>query len=147
MTVGWSLRPATEADRDFLFDLHRAAMREYVAAEWGWDDDVQREFFDRRWNREAIQVLVVGEERIGTMTVVDGPEELVLSNVEIAPGWQGRGIGTDLLHRLCRRAASEGRSLALQVLKTNPRARELYERQGLTVEGETDTHYRMRWSG
>ena len=37
----WTLRPASAHDRDFLFDLHRATMKEYVDATWGWNDDEQ----------------------------------------------------------------------------------------------------------
>ncbi|MGI5160169.1 hypothetical protein [Microbispora sp. CA-102843] len=36
------LRPATPADSEFCFRLHKAALGEYVAAIWGWDERDQR---------------------------------------------------------------------------------------------------------
>jgi hypothetical protein len=39
-----ALRPAVPADLDFCFGLHRAGMGDYIAAIWGWDEQVQRGF-------------------------------------------------------------------------------------------------------
>jgi RimJ/RimL family protein N-acetyltransferase len=36
-----TLRQATRQDRDFLYDLLKATMREYVAQIWGWDEGRQ----------------------------------------------------------------------------------------------------------
>ena len=33
-----ALRPATPADSEFCFQLHKAAMGDYVTAIWGWDE-------------------------------------------------------------------------------------------------------------
>ena len=33
-----ALRPATSADSEFCFQLHKAAMGEYITAIWGWDE-------------------------------------------------------------------------------------------------------------
>jgi len=49
---------------------------------------------------------------------------------------QGRGIGRQMLQQQCALAAERGcRLLALDVSVHNPRARALYERCGLTVQG------------
>ena len=37
--MDFELRPATESDRDWLFALHQATMRESIAAIWGWDEE------------------------------------------------------------------------------------------------------------
>lgn len=42
-----ALRPATPADGKSCFRLHRAAMREYVDAVRGWDDEEQRAYSER----------------------------------------------------------------------------------------------------
>ncbi len=33
-----ALRPATPADSECCFQLHKAAMGDYVTAIWGWDE-------------------------------------------------------------------------------------------------------------
>jgi hypothetical protein len=45
-----ALRPATPADTEFCYRLHKAAMGEYITAIWGWDEQVQRAFHDRAFN-------------------------------------------------------------------------------------------------
>ncbi|GLX11294.1 hypothetical protein Misp03_82200 [Microbispora sp. NBRC 16548] len=41
------LRPATAADNEFCFRLHKAAMGDIVAAIWGWDEQDQRDHHTR----------------------------------------------------------------------------------------------------
>ena len=42
----YHLRPATEEDSEFLCELKRATLRDYVALTWGrWDEAEQRERF------------------------------------------------------------------------------------------------------
>jgi hypothetical protein len=35
------------ADSEFCFELHKAAMGDYITAIWGWDEQVQREYHTR----------------------------------------------------------------------------------------------------
>ena len=44
----YTLRPATAEDYAFLYDLHVATMKEYVAQTWGWDDAVQQRDVPRK---------------------------------------------------------------------------------------------------
>ena len=40
----WQLRPISAADFEWAFELHKAALGEYVEQTWGWDEaDQQRE--------------------------------------------------------------------------------------------------------
>ena len=59
-------------------------MLEWVSTStrWGWDDDEQREFFDRRSHVDASHVLAVGDERIGAVSIEERPDELILGNVK-----------------------------------------------------------------
>jgi hypothetical protein len=38
-----TLRPATPADSEFCFQLHKAAMGEYITTIWGWNEQRQRD--------------------------------------------------------------------------------------------------------
>ncbi len=40
-----SLQPATADDETYLYNLHRATMRDLVEQVWGWDEPMQQEFF------------------------------------------------------------------------------------------------------
>ncbi len=59
--------------------------------------------------------------------------------IVIAPAFQNRGIGTQLMHDVIAR----GKPVQLGVLFENHRARALYERLGFLEIGRTDTHYQM----
>ena len=129
---GITLRPATPADTEFCYQLHKAAMGEYITAIWGWDEQVQRAFHDRAFNPRRWQVITAGQADIGMLDVEYRPGEIYLSRIEIDPGHQGRGIGSLIVNALTEEAARKGQDLVLEVLAVNHRARALYERLGLT---------------
>ena len=129
---GISLRPATPADAEFCYQLHKAAMGEYITAIWGWDEQVQRAFHDRAFNPHRWQVITAGQADVGMLDVDYRPGEIFLSRIEIDPGHQGRGFGSLIVSALAEQAARTGQDLVLEVLAVNRRARALYERLGLT---------------
>jgi ribosomal protein S18 acetylase RimI-like enzyme len=143
-TPAWRLRPTTEDDRGFLFALHRETLREYVDAVWGWDEDDQRRRFDEGFDPGQMQIIVEDAADIGYVRVLHRPDELFLAAIELAPTWQNRGIGSAIVRSLLDDARCEGKPLGLGVLRSNPRALRLYERLGLVVVEEADTHFRMR---
>jgi GNAT superfamily N-acetyltransferase len=141
---GWSLRRASQADLDWAFELHRQTLGEYVEQTWGWEEDVQRRIFADRFGQQTRQVILIGEQDVGVLLVDERPAELYLGLIELLPAWQGRGLGTDIVRWLLRRARETQRPLALHVLKANRRAAALYEREGLRVVGAEPVRLLMR---
>jgi GNAT superfamily N-acetyltransferase len=139
----WRLRSISEADFEWAFDLHRDALGEYVNETWGWEDGLQRRMFSERFNRQR-QVIEVDGERVGVLEVEDRPDELYLALLELSPSWQGKGLGTDILHWLMARAKQSNKPLALHVLRTNPRARSFYEREGMRVVDAEPVKFLLR---
>lgn len=140
MAAEWRLRPATDADKEFLFDLHRQAMRDCVERLWGWDDIVQRRLFDERFASRPFQVIQANGEDIGVLQLQDRPEEVVLDLIELLPAWQGKGVGTAVIRSLF----AQGKAVSLRVLTSNPRAAALYERLGFRVVQRTPERLFMR---
>jgi ribosomal protein S18 acetylase RimI-like enzyme len=128
------LRPATPADSEFCYQLHKAAMSGYVSAIWGWDDQVQRGFHDRAFNPERWQIITADRADIGMLDVEYRPAEIYLARIEVHPSYQGHGIGTSLISALIDEAAQKGQDLVLEVLNINHRAQALYQRLGMTEE-------------
>jgi ribosomal protein S18 acetylase RimI-like enzyme len=129
--TGIALRPATPDDNEFCFQLHKAAMGEYVTAAWGWDDRVQRGFHARGFEPARWRIITAGGADIGMISVEHRPAEIYLARIEILPEHQGHGIGASLISALIDKAARRGQDLVLDVLAVNPRARALYQRLGL----------------
>jgi ribosomal protein S18 acetylase RimI-like enzyme len=138
-----SLRPADEQDLDFLWWLHRATLRDYVEQTWSWEDASQEERFRLKFEPEGVQIVLHRGTLIGCLSVAVERARLFLRLIEIAPEYQRRGIGAHLIRQLCDQADAANLPLELHVLKVNP-AKRLYERLGLAIIGETDTHYLMR---
>jgi ribosomal protein S18 acetylase RimI-like enzyme len=144
--VRWELRPVTDDDREFLFDLMKASYFDHVVATWGaWDEEDQRKRFEDRFGASGNErIILVDRERVGVLTVEELPTEMFLVNIEILPSWRGRGLGTALLRWVIASAGAKGLPVTLQSLKVNLRATSLYEREGFEFVGETETHWVMR---
>jgi ribosomal protein S18 acetylase RimI-like enzyme len=127
-----ALRPATPADSEFCFQLHKAAMGEYVTAIWGWDEQVQRDFHARAFNPGRWQIITAGGADIGMLDVEYRAGEIYLARIEIHPDHQGGGIGARLISALIDEAGKKGQDLVLDVLTVNHRAQALYQRLGMT---------------
>ncbi|MFF4396238.1 GNAT family N-acetyltransferase [Streptomyces sp. NPDC001480] len=140
------LRPATSADGEYCFQLHKAAMGCYVAAVWGWDDQEQRGFHARAFAPGSWQIVTADGTDAGMLHVEHRPTEIYLARIELHPDHQGRGIGSELVRGLLDQAQRQGRDLTLDVLAVNRRAQALYRRLGLhevTRHGERDIKIRM----
>jgi GNAT superfamily N-acetyltransferase len=140
-----ALRPATPADSEFCFQLHKAAMGDYITAIWGWDEQRQRDYQARSFNPGRWQIITAGGTDIGMIDVEYRPAEIYLSRIEVHPSYQGHGIGTRLISALIDEARDKGQDLVLDVLTVNHRAQALYRRLGMTeVARPSDVKITMR---
>lgn len=140
------LRPATSADSEYCFHLHKAAMGGYVTAIWGWDEQTQRAFHARAFSPGQWQIITADGADAGMLHVEHRPTEIYLARIELHPDHQGGGIGSRLIRSLLHQARRQDRDLTLDVLAVNKRAQVLYERLGLrevTRHGENDIKIRM----
>lgn len=145
--AAYTIRKAADKDRDFLYSLHRVTMKPYVDLLWGWDEDWQEQYFTQHFDPQTLQIIQVKDRDIGVISVEYGDQEIFLRIIEILPSFQNRGIGTSIIKNIMKEALSTHKSIILQVLKKNPRARTLYERLEFSIYEETETHYKMRYLG
>ena len=141
----FTLRQATDEDYEFLYKLHEAAMREYIAATWEWQDSWQREYFQRNWDPSARRIIQISEVDAGVVVVDWQPDACYIGLIELLPAYQRQGIGTAVLCDICRQARERQLSVSLHVLKTNQPARDLYERLGFQVVAEEEVRYKLTW--
>ncbi len=142
-----ALRQATPADSEFCYQLHKAAMKDYVTAIWGWDEQVQRDFHDRAFSPHHWQIISAGGADIGMINVEYRSGEIYLARIEIWPGHQGHGIGSRIISALIDEAAQKGQDMVLDVLTVNHRAQALYQRLGMKEvarHGDGNTKITMR---
>lgn len=139
----YHLRQATEADYDFLYRLHTATLKEYVAALWGWDEAAQQRMFRERFEPAARQIVVVDGQDAGDLQVEWREDAAFVARIALAPEFQRRGLGTAILKDILAEAKSRGLPVTLHVLRPNP-ARNLYARLGFVVTEETPERIFMR---
>ena len=142
----FDLRPASEEDRKLLWLIQTESMRPSVEATWGWDEALQRAYFESHYNEGSRQIIRVDGAEAGVLSFEIRADHVFLRNVALLPQFQGRGIGTSVIRGVLDQAAQLGLPLRLQVLKAN-RARRLYERLGFRVCAETTTHFQMELGG
>jgi len=142
----YALRPATAADYDFLYTLHRAVIREYVEPIWGWHEAWQAEYFRRKFDTQGRWIIVVDDQDGGVLIVEETDAEIFLALIELLPRFQGLGLGTTIISDLMEKARARHVPLTLDVLRTNKPARRLYERLGFRVARESEYRYHMVWA-
>lgn len=144
MSPHYALRPANAADFDFLFALHAATIRPAVEATWGWDEAFQANHFREHFVAEENQVIVVDGQDVGVLKLEERDGDLFIGLIEIAPAFQGAGLGSQIIRDVVASAFAREQAVALHVLKANPGARRLYERLGFQVVETRDVRYVMR---
>ena len=144
--MDYALRPATNADYDFLYRLNKTTMRPVVEKTWGWDEAYQQTHFKQYFTLIDTFVITVAEADIGKLQVEKNRDTIFLTSIQILPEYQRNGIGTAIIQTLMDAAKTYRLEITLQVLKANSAARRLYEKLGFITYGETVMHYLMRFS-
>jgi ribosomal protein S18 acetylase RimI-like enzyme len=150
-----SLRRAEAADARFLEAVYADSRRDELGL-FGWTREQEDAFFKMQFDMQtrayrmqfpdaAQNIICLGEKPVGRLIVKRGEREIRLIDISILAEFRGRGIGNFLIEKLKTEAVS-GKVLVLQVLKTNEQAKRFYARLGLTVAGESDLYYVMKWS-
>jgi GNAT superfamily N-acetyltransferase len=143
------LRRARPADAAAIAELHLAARR----AAMPWLPDLHSDAEVGIWIRDRllaeaeVWVALAGAALVGYMALVGG----MLDHLYIAPGHQGRGIGSLLLDQA---KALRPAGLRLYAFQRNVRARAFYEARGFAAvafshgadneENEPDVLYQWR---
>jgi len=65
-----------EADFEWAFELHKAAMGDYVERTWGWDEGFQRPRFADAFHRHPRQVIQVAGQDVGVVVIEERSDEL-----------------------------------------------------------------------
>ena len=135
-------RNATDADFDFLFELHRQTIGPYVEQTWGWDEVWQRNYFKQHFMSRSCEVIELQDIQIGCIRIEDREEFVLLDYIAIMPEHQRVGLGTRLVRTVLKRAAHRGVPVRLNVLRVNP-AKALYERLGFeTIDADDYRFYK-----
>ncbi|MGW0969561.1 N-acetyltransferase family protein [Streptomyces sp. NPDC002516] len=131
----WELRPASFRDLDAVAELRAVVMRPDLERLGRYDPRRVRRRLRDAFEPEHTWVIEVGGAFAGSVALRPARDGLLLEHFYLAPGLQGRGIGSDVLGHLLERCDRDGARVRLNVLQGSP-ARRLYERYGFGVESQ-----------
>ena len=150
-----ALRPATDADRDFLVGVY-GSTRDAELSQVPWAEG-QREAFVRmqfdaqdaeyhaRNPHGTFDVIEVGGRPAGRLYVDRRPGDIRIVDIALLPEFQGQGVGAHLIGRLMQEASASGCKLSIHV-EIHNRAVALYDRLGFAAVAEQGIYRRMEWT-
>lgn len=143
-TKRYRLVPAGPEDEAWLERLRRAVYRDLFEATWGaWDEDRHQRQFAACQERGAISIIELDGTRVGMVQLFEHVDAIEVGEIQIAPEYQSRGIGTRVLRDTIARAHARRKKVTLRTGLKNYRALELYRRLGFEEVVQTVTHVQM----
>ena len=150
---GISLRPYRAEDQELLFAVYAGTRQAEVSA-FGWNAAQQEAFLRMQFNAQQRgyeaaypqadhQIVCLDGRPIGRIMVQRASDHMHLVDIALLSDYQGRGIGSGLLGDLAAQSDHTHVPVRLQVHKTNPGARRLYERIGFIQTGENEIYFQM----
>lgn len=139
----YTLHPADETDKEQIRHLSDRCYRDVVERQFGaWDVEAQRPFFEKKWASLKYQKVMIEGRFGGALAIVRDADQITVSEILVAPEFQGQRIGTKILLDVLKSAADGQLPVKLQVLHQN-RAMTLYKRLGFVETGKNETHVMM----
>jgi ribosomal protein S18 acetylase RimI-like enzyme len=136
------LRPAAQTDLPFLDNLRHTVLYSVVTNHHEWDD--AKQMARVRAHFDSAQIIMIDDNPIGLWKTYRDDDHLHLSQIQILPEYQGRGIGTQLISGLQEDSKRIGLPITLHVYRSNPAVR-LYLRRGFHISTENREMLTMIW--
>ena len=150
------LRPVLESDNVFLLSVYGSTREEELnQVEWAegqkeaflrWQLDLQRREYEARFPDAAYDIILVDDQPAGRIWVGADDEQIRLLDIALLPQFQNRGVGTELVRRLIKESAKQGKVLRHMVFVLNNNAERFYERLGFKRIEDFGAYKHMEWS-
>jgi GNAT superfamily N-acetyltransferase len=140
--VNIALRTACESDVAFARNLYFETMRGIIERLFGWDQNREEKNFARFFKLDEVRIITADGQDVGWIQEQISERSINLGSFYVAPTMQGRGIGTQVLRMLLKRAANESKAMTLAVVKINP-AHRFYEKRGFRTTHEDEHKFYM----
>lgn len=133
---------ASEEDLGFLLWLRKETMVEhYIKA--GKEVSEQNLLSRIKDNFEHAKIILQQEQKIGLLKVAENKTEIEIFQIQIAPDYQNKGIGSQIIQSILQEASAKEIPVKLSVLKVN-KAQTLYQNLGFAIYDENEYSYFMK---
>ena len=127
------------------FTLYLDGAKRHLSKIGRWDRRRLTTRFRRGYKQAQVQVICVEDRRIGWMQVAELVGRLHLHQLHLSADFRRRGIGTQLIKDLLRRANSVGKPVTRSRSCTAIRRERLYARLGFKATGKDADKMQMIW--
>ena len=128
-----AMRPAEPADVEEIAELRAIVMRPDLERLGRFDEHRVRQRLRNSFSPQHTSVILADGAFAGCVALRPAEDGHWLEHFYLAPGVQGRGLGSAVLRTLLERTDAGGVLVRLNVLQGSA-ARRLYERHGFTAE-------------
>ena len=153
MTI--TLRPATEADYDFMRLLYHSN-REEEMKRFPFTAEQKEQFLDSQFAAQSKHylehyptcernIIERDGQSIGRLWVDEWRDQIRLVDIALMPEFRGGGVGTALLRSVMGRGSAAGKPVTIHVEAFSPALR-LYERLGFERVDTNGVYYLMKWT-
>ncbi len=144
MEQATDFRRGCAEDQEWLFQLFRTTMQDFIDRAWGWEELLQREGFATTLPAREFQIVIANEAPVASYHLTPKSDHLLLDMIMVEPSYQGRGYGALMMAAIKKQARTQQLPVRLSVLQTNP-AIGFHTHQGF-VEYSRDKHsLQMHW--
>ncbi|HTR87468.1 MAG TPA: GNAT family N-acetyltransferase [Reyranella sp.] len=140
----FDFRAVRNGDFAFCWPLYQEVMQPLMVAPGSWNEAAQQKTITQVLSGSGTSILVVESSDAGWLSVDETRFIIHLSHFYLSADWRGRGLGSAFLRWMSDRAKRKQKQFTLDVLKSNDRARQLYERLGFQVIGTTGPRLNLR---
>jgi ribosomal protein S18 acetylase RimI-like enzyme len=137
-----ALRPALLEDFEYCRRLYFVGMSR-IMKELNLDEGAQAVSFRQHWVLSEVRILTLDDSAIGWVQSRTREDGFFVAQLFVDTPFQGRGIGSEVMHRLIGEAAQLRQPVRLSVVKINPALR-LYERLGFRITHEDERKFYMK---
>jgi ribosomal protein S18 acetylase RimI-like enzyme len=151
MTI--TLRPATDADYDFMRQLYESTRAEEMTR-FPFDEAQRKVFLDQQFAAQfehygihypTCERNIVERDgvQVGRFWIDEWRDQIRIVDIALVAECRGSGIGSQLLHQVIDRATAAGKPVTIHVEAFNP-ARRLYQRLGFEKVDTNGVYFLMR---
>lgn len=145
MSESTVFRSGTEEDNEWMFDLFKRLLKQYIEATWSWDEALQQESFNTSLPIKQFQILSERGKRIGGYHLSEKSDHLMLDMILVEPQQQRMGWGRMMLTHMQQQARESNKPIRLNVLRNNP-AVEFHRNAGFEEIDGDENSLKMIWN-
>ncbi|KGO93270.1 GNAT family N-acetyltransferase [Flavobacterium subsaxonicum] len=136
-------KKASEADIPYLLQLREQTMTEHLVSS-GLEATTENNLQRIHYHFDDAKIILLNATPVGLLKVAEHIDAIEIIQIQIAPEFQGKGIGKAIISQILSNANSKNLPVTLSVLKTN-KALNLYLSLDFVILDENTHSYIMRY--